>query len=180
MIAVEAAMLTVLGPAKNALLPTLVPKEQLVAANSLVGLNQNLGRLAARRRRGEDGPAARRPGDRRDRARPAAGHGAADPGAGDADRRRSGGVRAAVGRGVERPGGDLGAAGVRRAVHRRRRPGIAMLAGLVSLLQQETGAGSSGSSARATTAAAAPACSPTGSGSCRCSTCRPGSTSPPA
>ncbi|MFC5002376.1 MFS transporter [Dactylosporangium cerinum] len=44
-IAVEAAMLTLFGPAKNALLPTLVPQEQLVAANSLVGLNQNLGRL---------------------------------------------------------------------------------------------------------------------------------------
>ncbi|MEV4513252.1 MFS transporter [Dactylosporangium sp. NPDC049525] len=45
-IAVEAAMLTLFGPAKNALLPTLVPAEQLVSANSLVGLNQNLGRLA--------------------------------------------------------------------------------------------------------------------------------------
>lgn len=45
-IAVEAAMLTLFGPAKNALLPTLVPKDQLVAANSLVGLNQSLGRLA--------------------------------------------------------------------------------------------------------------------------------------
>jgi MFS family permease len=44
-IAVEAAMLTLFGPAKNALLPTLVPQEQLVSANSLVGLNQNLGRL---------------------------------------------------------------------------------------------------------------------------------------
>jgi MFS family permease len=45
-IAVEAAMLTLFGPAKNALLPTLVPADQLVSANSLVGLNQNLGRLA--------------------------------------------------------------------------------------------------------------------------------------
>src|SRR5687768_2433005 len=45
-IAVEAAMLTLFGPAKNALLPTLVPAGQLVRANSLVGLNQNLGRLA--------------------------------------------------------------------------------------------------------------------------------------
>lgn len=45
-IAVEAAMLTLFGPAKNALLPTLVPAEQLVPANSLIGLNQNLGRLA--------------------------------------------------------------------------------------------------------------------------------------
>ncbi len=45
-IAVEAAMLALFAPAKNALLPTLVPDDQLVAANSLVGLNQNLGRLA--------------------------------------------------------------------------------------------------------------------------------------
>lgn len=45
-IAVEAAMLTLFGPAKNALLPTLVPAGQLVPANSLIGLNQNLGRLA--------------------------------------------------------------------------------------------------------------------------------------
>ncbi len=45
-IAVEAAMLTLFGPAKNALLPTLVPAAQLVPANSLIGLNQNLGRLA--------------------------------------------------------------------------------------------------------------------------------------
>ncbi|GAA2632076.1 MFS transporter [Dactylosporangium fulvum] len=44
-IAFEAAMLTLFGPAKNALLPTLVPADQLVPANSLVGLNQNLGRL---------------------------------------------------------------------------------------------------------------------------------------
>jgi MFS family permease len=44
-VAVEAAMLTLFTPAKNAMLPTLVPAEQLVSANSLVGLNQNLGRL---------------------------------------------------------------------------------------------------------------------------------------
>jgi MFS family permease len=43
-IAVEAALLTVFTPAKNALLPTLVPRDGLVSANSLVGLNQNLGR----------------------------------------------------------------------------------------------------------------------------------------
>jgi len=44
-VAVEAAMLTLFSPAKNAMLPTLVPAEQLVSANSLVGLNNNLGRL---------------------------------------------------------------------------------------------------------------------------------------
>jgi hypothetical protein len=38
-------MLAMFTPAKNAMLPTLVPTEQLVSANSLVGLNQNLGRL---------------------------------------------------------------------------------------------------------------------------------------
>jgi MFS family permease len=32
-------------PAKSALLPTLLPAEELVSANALVGLNQNLGRL---------------------------------------------------------------------------------------------------------------------------------------
>lgn len=42
----EAALLAVFDPAKNALLPALVERDQLVAANSLVGLNQNLGRLA--------------------------------------------------------------------------------------------------------------------------------------
>lgn len=45
-IAVEAAMLVLFTPAKNALLPTLVPADRLVSANSMVGLNQNLGRLA--------------------------------------------------------------------------------------------------------------------------------------
>jgi MFS family permease len=44
-VAIEAAMLTLFGPAKNAMLPTLVPGAHLVSANSLVGLNQNLGRL---------------------------------------------------------------------------------------------------------------------------------------
>ncbi|MET7394352.1 MFS transporter [Dactylosporangium sp. NPDC005572] len=45
-IAVEAALVTLFGPAKNALLPALVPDGELVSANALVGLNQNLGRLA--------------------------------------------------------------------------------------------------------------------------------------
>ncbi len=41
----QAAMLTLFEPTKNALLPTLVPADRLVTANSLVGLNQNVGRL---------------------------------------------------------------------------------------------------------------------------------------
>jgi MFS family permease len=44
-IAVQAALATLFDPAKNALLPTLVTEDQLVSANALVGLNQNLGRL---------------------------------------------------------------------------------------------------------------------------------------
>jgi MFS family permease len=44
-IAVEAALASLFDPAKNALLPTLVAPDDLVSANSLVGLNQNLGRL---------------------------------------------------------------------------------------------------------------------------------------
>jgi len=44
-IALQAALASLFDPAKNALLPTLVAKDQLVAANSLIGLNQNLGRL---------------------------------------------------------------------------------------------------------------------------------------
>jgi MFS family permease len=44
-IAFQAALLTLFEPTKNALLPTLVSADRLVAANSLVGLNQNLGRL---------------------------------------------------------------------------------------------------------------------------------------
>lgn len=44
-IAVEAGLAALFDPAKNALLPTLVGPDDLVSANSLVGLNQNLGRL---------------------------------------------------------------------------------------------------------------------------------------
>lgn len=45
-ILVEAALFTVFDPVKNALLPTLVPGTDVVSANSLVGLSQNLARLA--------------------------------------------------------------------------------------------------------------------------------------
>ncbi|HEX3814297.1 MAG TPA: MFS transporter [Mycobacteriales bacterium] len=41
----QAALVSIFDPAKNALLPTLLPADDLVSANSLVGLNQNLGRL---------------------------------------------------------------------------------------------------------------------------------------
>ncbi len=44
-ILVQAALATLFDPAKNALLPSLVPPQDLVSANSLVGLSQNLGRL---------------------------------------------------------------------------------------------------------------------------------------
>ncbi|HWU47412.1 MAG TPA: MFS transporter [Humibacter sp.] len=44
-IAAQAALGTVFEPAKNALLPDLVASDQLISANALVGLNQNLGRL---------------------------------------------------------------------------------------------------------------------------------------
>lgn len=44
-IATQAALACVFDTAKNALLPTLVPARDLLAANSLIGLNQNLGRL---------------------------------------------------------------------------------------------------------------------------------------
>jgi MFS family permease len=44
-IAVQAGLLTLFEPAKSALLPTLVERAHLVSANSLVGLNTNLGRL---------------------------------------------------------------------------------------------------------------------------------------
>jgi MFS family permease len=44
-IALQAALASVFGPTKNALLPTLVGRDQLVPANSLIGLNENLGRL---------------------------------------------------------------------------------------------------------------------------------------
>jgi predicted MFS family arabinose efflux permease len=45
-ILIEATLLTFFDPAKNALLPTLVGSQDLVSANSLVGLGQNLARLA--------------------------------------------------------------------------------------------------------------------------------------
>lgn len=46
LVAVGEAVLTQFAePAKNALLPTLIPPEQLVTANSLIALNNNLGRL---------------------------------------------------------------------------------------------------------------------------------------
>ena len=45
-IALQSALLTLFEPAKSALLPTLVAPERLVSANSLVGLNANLARLA--------------------------------------------------------------------------------------------------------------------------------------
>lgn len=45
-IAVEAALASLFDPTKNALLPTLVPADELVSANSMIGLNQNIGRLA--------------------------------------------------------------------------------------------------------------------------------------
>ena len=41
----QSALAAVFDPAKNALLPTLVPDDRLVSANSLVALNQNVGRL---------------------------------------------------------------------------------------------------------------------------------------
>ena len=41
----EAALSTVFDPVKNALLPTLVPSTDLVSANSLIGLGQNLARF---------------------------------------------------------------------------------------------------------------------------------------
>jgi MFS family permease len=44
-IALQAALASVFEPTKNALLPTLVAADELVSANSLVGLNQNIGRL---------------------------------------------------------------------------------------------------------------------------------------
>jgi MFS family permease len=44
-IALQAALASLFDPAKNALLPTLVAEDELVTANSLTGLNQNLGRL---------------------------------------------------------------------------------------------------------------------------------------
>src|SRR5262249_1150867 len=44
-IATQSALATLFEPTKNALLPTLVDADRLVSANSLVGLNQNIGRL---------------------------------------------------------------------------------------------------------------------------------------
>lgn len=44
-IAMQAGLASVFDATKNALLPTLVPAGQLVSANTLIGLNQNLGRL---------------------------------------------------------------------------------------------------------------------------------------
>jgi Na+/melibiose symporter-like transporter len=43
--AVQAALAALFEPAKNALLPTLVAREDVTAANGLVGLNSNLARL---------------------------------------------------------------------------------------------------------------------------------------
>lgn len=43
--AAESALAALVDPTKNALLPTLVGRDRLVAANSLVGLNSNLARL---------------------------------------------------------------------------------------------------------------------------------------
>jgi MFS family permease len=45
-IATQAAMAVIFDATKNALLPAMVAPGELVAANSLIGLNQNLGRLA--------------------------------------------------------------------------------------------------------------------------------------
>jgi MFS family permease len=44
-IAVQASLAALFQPTKSALLPTLVAPDRLVSANSLVGLNQNIGRL---------------------------------------------------------------------------------------------------------------------------------------
>ena len=44
--AVEAALAQLNDPARNALVPTLVPKDDLVGANALIGLNTNVARLA--------------------------------------------------------------------------------------------------------------------------------------
>lgn len=44
-IAAQAALASIFEPTKNALLPTLVDRDRLLPANSLVGLNENLGRL---------------------------------------------------------------------------------------------------------------------------------------
>jgi MFS family permease len=44
-ILVEATLMALFEPAKNAILPSLLPPDELVSANALIGLNQNLGRL---------------------------------------------------------------------------------------------------------------------------------------
>ena len=44
-IALEAGLASLFDPTKNALLPALVTIDELVSANSLIGLNQNIGRL---------------------------------------------------------------------------------------------------------------------------------------
>src|SRR5262245_15260059 len=44
-IAAQSSLAALFHPTKSALLPTLVARDQLVSANSLVGLNQNIGRL---------------------------------------------------------------------------------------------------------------------------------------
>jgi MFS family permease len=44
-IAAQSALVALFEPTKNALLPTLVDCDRLVSANSLVGINQNVGRL---------------------------------------------------------------------------------------------------------------------------------------
>jgi MFS family permease len=44
-ILMEATLSALFEPTKNALLPTLLPSDELVGGNALVGLNQNLGRL---------------------------------------------------------------------------------------------------------------------------------------
>jgi MFS family permease len=45
-IMVQAALATLFDPAKNALLPTLLPPGELVSGNSLIALNNGIGRLA--------------------------------------------------------------------------------------------------------------------------------------
>jgi MFS family permease len=45
-IAVEATLAQLNDPARNALVPTLVPRDDLVGANALIGLNANVARLA--------------------------------------------------------------------------------------------------------------------------------------
>ncbi len=44
-VVVQSALASLFDPTKNALLPTLLPADRLIGANSLIGLGQNLGRL---------------------------------------------------------------------------------------------------------------------------------------